>query len=161
MVVDNKIGTTADGLQALANAREGVLIAGGSGIFLSDNLVAHNHGAGIAITGNSTHASIQNNQIHDNIGLPIDLGDDGPTANGAHFPPGPNNWRAYPVVTAYSGSLIQGTACPSCEVFLYKALGNPAAPGGGGAYVANVFANATGEWSANLPNNLTRLDVTM
>ncbi|HZY44024.1 MAG TPA: right-handed parallel beta-helix repeat-containing protein, partial [Anaerolineae bacterium] len=159
-IIGNKIGTSANGLLPLPNAHEGILITGGSGLFLSDNLVAYNHAAGIAITGSSTHALLENNDIYRNGGLPIDLGNDGATVNGSHGSVGPNNWLKYPVVTAFSGSLVQGTTCPSCAVYIYKAVGNPAAPGGGGLFRTNVLANSSGEWSVNLPNSLTRLDVT-
>jgi Right handed beta helix region len=159
-IIGNKIGTTADGLLPWPNAHEGMLVSGGSGLFLSDNLVAYNHAAGIAITGNFTHALLENNDSYRNGGLPIDLGNDGATVNGSHGSVGPNNWLEYPVVTAFSGSLVQGTTCPSCAVYIYKAIGNPAAAGGGGMFQTNVSANSSGQWSANLSNSLTRLDVT-
>lgn len=159
-IIGNKIGTSADGLMPMPNLHEGIIIYAGSGIFLSDNIVEYNRAAGIAITGNSTHALIENNEIHNNGGLPIDLGNDGATPNGTKFPPGPNNWLPYPVVTSFSGSIVLGTTCPSCAVYIYKAIGNPAAPGGGGIFQTNVAANASGQWSVNLPNGLTRVDVT-
>ena len=160
-IIGNKIGTSADGLVALPNTHEGILISSGSGIFLSDNLVAYNGSAGIAVIGNATHALMENNEIRNNGGLPIDLGNDGFTPNGTRSPPGPNNWLAYPVVTAFSGNLIQGTSCPSCGVYIFRAIGNPTAPGGGGIFQTNVFANAFGQWSASLPNGLTAPDVTL
>ena len=159
-IIGNKIGTSANGLLPMPNAHEGIIIYAGSGIFLSDNIVEYNRAAGIAVTGNSTHAEIQNNEIHNNGGLPIDLGNDGATPNGTKFPPGPNNWLNYPVVTSFSGSIVLGTTCPNCAVYIYKAIGNPAAPGGGGIFQTNVWANASGQWSVNLPNGLTRFDVT-
>ena len=161
LVVGNIIGTSADGLHSAPNTQQGILISGGSSIFLSDNFVAYNGLAGIAVIGNSTHAAIQNNELRNNGGLPIDLGNDGATVNGSHGSVGPNNWLEYPVVTAFSGSLVQGTACANCNIFIYKASGNPAAPGGGGKFQMNVFANSGGQWSAALPNGLTHLDVTM
>jgi len=156
----NDIGTNAGGVAVLSNGAEGILISDGSGVFLSDNLVAYNHAAGIAITGNSTHVLIENNNIYRNGGLPIDLGNDGATINGSQESVGPNDWLQYPVVTAFSGSLVQGSTCPSCAVYIYKAIGNPAALGGGGLFQTNVWANSSGQWSASLPNGLTRLDVT-
>jgi hypothetical protein len=124
-IIGNLVGTRSDGLQPWPNIREGILIAGGTGLFLSDNVVANNGGAGIAVTGNGTQALIESNDIRNNGGLPIDLGDDGPTRNGLSFPPGPNAWLNYPVVTAASGSLVQGVTCPSCAVYVYRAIGNP------------------------------------
>ncbi len=159
-IIGNNIGTSADGLLPWPNAHEGILISGGSGLFLSDNLVAYNRAAGIAVIGNSTQALLENSEIYRNGGLPIDLGDDGATINGSHGSTGPNHWLEYPIVTAFSGSLVQGTTCPSCAVYIFKAIGNPAAPGGGGILQTNTWANSSGQWSVNLPSGLTRLDVT-
>jgi hypothetical protein len=89
------------------------------------------------------------------------LRNDGPTPNGAHFPPGPNDWLAYPVVTAFSGSLVQGIACANCAIYIFKAVGNPAVPGGGGTFLTNVPANGFGRWGATLPACMTRCDVTL
>ena len=159
-IVGNKIGMSPDGLLPLPNTQEGILISGGSGLHLLDNVVAYNGAAGIAVTGNTTHASIENNNIYRNGGLPIDLGNDGPTPNGLNGTAGPNNWLPYPVVSAFSGSYVTGTVtCYTCIIYIFKAVGNPAAPGGGGIYQTFVGTNA-GQWSVNLPYGLTRLDVT-
>jgi hypothetical protein len=159
MVVANNIGTSVDGLLPWPNAHEGVRIVGGSGLFMSDNLLAYNGGAGIGIVGSTSHVQIQNNNFRNNGGLPIDLGDDGATPNGSHSPPGPDDWLAYPVVTASSGSIVDGTTCPNCGVYIYQAIGDPATPGGGGTFVTTALANSSGQWSASLPNGLTHLDV--
>ncbi len=160
-ILANNIGTGADGLTPMPNLHEGILLAGGAGLFLSDNVVANNGGAGIAVTGSATQALIQANSIHSNGGLPIDLGNNGHTPNGQFFPPGPNAWLAYPVLTAASGSLIQGSACSNCAVYAYRALGNPAQPGGGGAFLDNTFANSSGQWSFALPAGVTAADVSL
>jgi len=160
-LIGNYIGTSADGLTALPNRHEGILLSGGAHLFLSDNVVANNGGAGIAVTGSDTQALIEANSIHSNGGLPIDLGDNGHTPNGQFSPPGPNAWLAYPVLTAASGSLIQGTACPDCAVYAYRALGDPAQPGGGGVILQNTFANSSGQWSFNLPAGVTAADVSL
>jgi len=159
LVVGNYIGTSADGLSPWPNTSDGILIVGGSGLTVSDNVVENNGGTGIGIIGSTSHAFISANTIRNNGGLPIDLGDDGPTPNGTRSAPGPDDWIAYPVVTASSGSLVEGFTCPNCAVFAYQAIGDPAAPGGGVIIATNTFANSSGEWSVNLPNGLTRLDV--
>jgi len=161
-IIGNKIGTSADGLSALPNTHEGIFISGGTGLFFSDNVVANNGGAGLAVIGNTTRAHIENNNISNNGGLPIDLGDDGATPNGSKFPPGPNAWQQYPVVTAASGNLIQGTTCPNCAVYIYRAIGNPAQPHGGGVFLSiNTFANGSGQWGATLPAGVTAADITL
>jgi hypothetical protein len=160
-LIGNAVGTDAGGTAVLPNAQEGILISAGTGLFLSDNVIAYNGLAGIAVTGNGTQADIQNNEVRNNRGLPIDLGEDGPTPNGAHFPPGPNNWLNYPVVTLVNGTSLFGYTCANCNVYIYRAVGNPAAPGGGSiSLINNVLANASGAWSTNLPTGLTRADVT-
>ena len=153
----NKIGTSADGSLPLPNTQEGILISGGSGLVLWDNLVAYNGAAGIAVMGITTTASIRQNDIYRNGGLPIDLGNNGPTPGG-----GPNShWKPYPVVSTFSGSHVEGTvACGNCFIYIFKAVGNPAAPGGGGIFLMSVPTYGFGLWSANLPNGLTRFDVT-
>ena len=160
-IIGNNIGTSADGLSALPNTHEGIFISGGTGLFFSDNVVANNGGAGIAVTGNTTQALIENNNISNNGGLPIDLGDDGPTPNGLFFPPGPNAWQAYPVVTSASGNMIQGITCPLCSVYIYRAVGNPARPRGGGIFQTNTSANLSGQWGVTLPVTMTAADVTL
>jgi hypothetical protein len=159
-IIGNRVGTTVDGLQPWPNSHEGILISGGSGLSLWSNRIAYNGAAGIAVTGNSTHASIRNNDIYGNAGLPIDLGNDGPTPNGSHGSIGPNDWHAYPLVTAASGSLIQGMTCADCSVLIFRASGNPGAPGGGGVYLMTTLANGIGQWSATLLGGLTFGDVT-
>ena len=162
-IVGNKIGTTPDGLLPMPNTQEGILISGGSGLFLSGNLVTYNGAAGIAVTGDSTHAAIVQNDIYRNGGLPIDLGNDGPTPNGPTSPSGPNDWLSYPFVTAFGGSVVQGYACANCRIDIFKAVGNPAAPGGGGIYQESVNAGPDPfrQWSVNpLLNGLTRLEAT-
>jgi hypothetical protein len=158
-LIGNDIGTDAGGTAALPNGQEGILISAGTGLFLSHNIIAYNLRQGIGVTGSGTQADIQNNEIRNNGGLPIDLGEDGATANGTHFPPGPNNWLNYPVVTLANGTSLFGFTCGNCEVYVYRAIGNPAGPGGGGMIITNVFANSSGQWSTNLPAGLTRADV--
>jgi len=93
--------------------------------------------------------------------LPIDLGNDGHTPNGSHTNTGPNYWQYYPVVTSSSGNSIAGLTFPNYRVDIYRALGDPAAPFGGGMYLQNVNADANGQWSATLPAGLTSADVTL
>lgn len=153
----NKIGTSPDGTSPMPNTHEGIIIYGGSGLYLSANLVAYNGAAGIAVTGNSTHASIGNNEIRNNGGLPIDLGNDGATLNGSRSLPGPNNWLPYPTGT-FNGTGFFGNACPNCIVYIFKAIGNPAGPGGGGIVQAIGQADGSGNWQRTTPAGLTGLN---
>src|SRR5205823_13967402 len=106
--------------------------------------IAYNGKAGVAVEDNATQVTIQNDEIRNNGGLPIDLGNDGATKNGAHSPPGPNNWLAYPVVPTFNGSFVSGSTCPYCTVTIFKAIGNPAGPGGGGKYQTVAYADING-----------------
>lgn len=135
-------------------------MSGGTGTFVSDNQIFYNHGKGVNVLGSGTQAQIQNNRIGANGGLPIDLNGDGPSPNGAHYPPGPNAWLEYPVVDLVNGTSLFGYTCLNCRVFVYRAVGNPQAPGGGGIPLTFVIANSSGQWSVNLPDGMTRADVT-
>ena len=108
LVQGNCIGTDVSGTEALGNGAHGVLIADGAhsnaigGDAASGNLIAWNAGAGVAVVGEDTTGNrIQANSIHDNGGLGIDLGDDGPTPNVPTLGVGtPSRWQDYPVITA-------------------------------------------------------------
>ena len=125
------------------------------------NRVRDNGGTGIAISGDSTGVNVSAQEIHRNGGLAIDLGDDGHTPNDAgDGDSGPNTLLNYPVITSSSGNMITGTACV-CTVHIYEAVGDPSAPGGGGVLIDSVVTDGGGNWSATLPSDLTRLDVTV
>ncbi|HEX3086578.1 MAG TPA: hypothetical protein VHP99_18730, partial [Pyrinomonadaceae bacterium] len=112
----NYIGLNRFGTGALGNTGNGVFIsygftlgntiggtAGGAG-----NNIAFNGGAGVASNnGNPVLAAVVANSIHDNVGLGIDLSNDGVTKN----TPGANS--NYPVITSVQSSntstTIQGT----------------------------------------------------
>lgn len=87
-----------------------------------------------------------------NGGLPIDLGNDGPTDNGTQSLPGPNNWMNYPTISSINGLVITGSAaCVGCTVYIYQAIGNPRAAYGGGDYRLFRYTDATGTFTATLP----------
>ena len=96
---ENYIGTNSSGT-VLGNGGSGVHIASSSyNNFVEVNTIANNTGDGVTIT--ATNSSLGNtiweNSIHDNGGLGIDLGDDGPTANDAgDGDSGPNHLQNFP-----------------------------------------------------------------
>ena len=158
----NYIGVATDNTTARGNGLQGVMLNGATNTRVFPLLVAYNGGAGIAVIGNTaTGNNVGPTEVRNNGGLPIDLGNDGPTPNGSQTPPGPNNWLDYPVITGGSGNTINGTACASCRVYIYRAIGNPAAPGGGGVYIKYTTADAAGNWSTTLPAGMGRNDVTL
>ena len=149
----NKIGTSPDGSLPRPNLHEGVIVYNFSSVYLSNNLVAYNGAAGIVVLGDQSHALIGNNEIRNNGGLPIDLGQDGATTNGTHVGAGPNNWLPYPYGT-YNGTGFFGTACANCIVYIFEAIGNPAGPGGGGIVRAITQADGSGNWQQTTPAGL-------
>lgn len=187
----NHIGVGVDGMTALPNGTDGISVfgAGGTAIGPSDsdteqlihhndgagvrihdgdgaligtaNTVQHNGEAGIVVTGNSVGLNVHVQAVYGNGGLPVDLGDDGYTPNDpGDGDSGPNTLLNYPIITGSSGDTIEGTACV-CTVHIYEAVGDPSAPGGGGVFLHSVATDGSGNWSATLPDGLTRFDVTV
>ncbi|MEP7358705.1 MAG: right-handed parallel beta-helix repeat-containing protein, partial [Anaerolineales bacterium] len=156
------IGVASDGVTPIGNGSHGIWLNDSGNNQLVADTVAHNHGAGIAVTGAASTGNILvvfNN--FSNAGLPIDLNNDGPTPNDpGDADSGPNGLLNYPVITAVAGTTISGTTCASCAVYIYRAVGNPAGPGGGGVFVVAAVADGAGNWSAaSLPAGLTRADL--
>jgi CSLREA domain-containing protein len=74
-VIGNFIGTDANGIAALANAYNGVVIRGtASDNLVKYNTVAYNGGFGVWIMGSGTGNHVTQNHIHDNgtLGIAID-----------------------------------------------------------------------------------------
>lgn len=159
----NRIGVATDNTTARGNGLQGVMLNGATNSQVYPRLVAYNGGAGIAIINDTaTGNALGPTEVRNNAGLPIDLGNDGPTPNDVgDVDSGPNGLLNYPVITGGSGYAINGTACANCRVYIYRAIGNPAAPGGGGVYMGSVDANSAGDWSVTLPDGMGRNDVTL
>ena len=119
-VVDNFIGTDAEGIRGPGNGKDGVFVdLNSSDSLIARNRIARNKCNGVNLPGNGAskgvceslpadekfpppvRIAIRKNLIFANRGIPIDLGNDGPTPNGAHKgdPTGPNNWQTFPVLT--------------------------------------------------------------
>jgi hypothetical protein len=156
----SRIGVDVNGAP-LGNGDVGVLVIDSSNSLIYPLVVANNGGAGVGLTGNSSLGNdLGPTHVGSNAGLPMDLGLDGPTPNDGNPDIGPNNFLDYPVITATAGHVITGTACADCTIYVYQAVGNPAAPGGGD-YLSFTLASASGNWSYSLPGSLTRVDVTL
>jgi hypothetical protein len=87
VIEGNFIGTHADGVSPLGNARNGVIITHGSALTTvggasagAGNRIAFNGDQGVGVHTNGTGNAIRSNSIYSN-GLGIDLGGDGPTPN--------------------------------------------------------------------------------
>jgi len=110
-VQGNRIGTTADGVSALANTGDGVEIATGGGnnqiggIAANEgNIIAFNNEDGVQITdvgASPINNPILSNAIYSNGGLGINLSVDGVTPNDASDADnGGNNLQNFPVINA-------------------------------------------------------------
>ncbi|MBN2256853.1 MAG: right-handed parallel beta-helix repeat-containing protein [Anaerolineaceae bacterium] len=164
------IGVEGDKLTACGNGEAGIFMAYSTlDSRIHPQVVAYNGGPGIVIdeaasTGNTVlpalaGATLQMD-IFNNGKLPIDLFDDGHTPNDpGDTDTGPNTLLNYPELTSFNATTLSGTVCNNCEVYLYEAIGNPAADGGGGLFLAKTTATGT-TWTASLPGGYRALDLT-
>lgn len=92
----NRVGIALNNA-ALGNSDHGIHIGDGTYTIDNNNIIAHNGGAGIRITGLLARASVTGNPIFNNAGLGIDLGAPGPDANDPlDADAGPNGLQNYP-----------------------------------------------------------------
>jgi hypothetical protein len=114
----NFIGTQANGVNALGNGLNGVLInffndnAVGGSASGAGNTIAFNGGAGVLVLG--TTSPVSSNAVFANAGLGIDLAGDGVTPNDpCDGDAGSNNRQNTPVITSASSAgdstTIEGT----------------------------------------------------
>ena len=123
VVAGNLIGTDVTGTLDLGNSLAGVDIESSSNLIggvnpYAKNIIAFNGGPGVEV-GDYQYISgvIQNritgNSIFSNVGLGIDLGDDGVTPNNPNSGYGPNGLQPYPTLTsAYpvaGGTEVEGS----------------------------------------------------
>ncbi len=106
VVQGNYIGTDASGTLPLGNSRSGIALGDalnntvGGTAANAGNIIAFNNESGVVFY-NSSENAIFSNSIHSNIGLGIDLGDDGVTSNDlADADAGPNNLQNFPIISS-------------------------------------------------------------
>ncbi len=110
----NFIGLAPDSVTPLPNGLTGITIDDSSnnsiGV-ISANSIAHHQQAGIAVTGGLSRGNqLSKNLLYQNLGLAIDLGNDGPTSNDASDADvGPNQLQNFPTLVSASttGSTLQ------------------------------------------------------
>ncbi len=133
VIKSNRIGTSLDGLIAIPNGADGILVTGtspapsatvGSIADGDGNTIANNAGAGIAVLSSApTGIVIRGNAIYGNGGIGIDLGSDGPTPNDTGGNPdpdtGPNGLQNFPVVA----NAVQSGGSVSVDVTLQSTPG--------------------------------------
>ncbi|MEP7359353.1 MAG: right-handed parallel beta-helix repeat-containing protein, partial [Anaerolineales bacterium] len=159
--LSNLIGQGLYANRLLGNSGHGIWLKGSNNSRVDVWWISYSDGAGVAVTGAATGNSIIVHYNFGNGGLPIDLGDDGPTPNDpGDGDSGPNNLLNYPLITGQVGTTATGSACANCTVHVYRAVGNPAAPGGGGVLLNSTVANGAGIWSiSGLPAGLSRFEL--
>jgi parallel beta-helix repeat protein len=143
--VSTLIGVAVGGVIPAGNQLEGVKLDGlSTNSSVNSSKIQNNGLAGIAVVGNdSTGNNFNVGKIVNNGGLPIDLGNDGHTANGSQTPPGPNNWMNYPEVNFQAPGGFSGSTCPGCIVIFYGVSSDPTANYGGGNKTSLITADAT------------------
>ena len=129
-IAGNLIGTDTAGTDAIPDGGDGVLFDVGAGANVlggdapgAGNVIAFNAGNGVTVGDSPTDAIsgdvVLGNSIYANGKTGIDLGDDGPTPNGADGHAGPNLFQDFPILTSAvtgSGSTeIQGTISGAIE----------------------------------------------
>ena len=162
VVANNAIGTDLAGTASLGNTEQGIWVRDGAsqntiGGALGGNLIAHNGGAGISVTGAlSTGNAILGNAIASNGGLGIDLGGDGVTPNDpSDGDSGPNNLQNTPVVeyaaTNAAGTTIEVSLQSTPNVTFHVELfacpaADPSGSGEGAAFLAafDITTDAAG-----------------
>lgn len=120
-VANTHVGVAADG-SALGNGGHGVHVTAGTFLQVGEETatpcelpptdrtqIAYNAGDGIRVEPAATGAGIRHASIHDNSGLGIDLGGDGPTANDQFDEDtGANGLTNHPIITSANGTTIAG-----------------------------------------------------
>jgi titin len=125
LVEGNFIGTDVSGTLNLGNASVGVaaVTAASSNIIGgvlagTSNDIAFNGSAGVVVgtipaDAATTGDAVEGNAIYDNVGLGIDLGNNGVTPNGSG-PNGPNHFQNHPTI---SGVFVGGTTITATVSF--------------------------------------------
>jgi hypothetical protein len=139
LVAGNRIGTDRSGSRALGNAGNGVTLdtaaedntVGGT-VPGAGNVIAHNAKGVVIADSASTGNSVLGNSLFSNTGPGIDLGDDGPTPNGANPRNFPNHGQNSPTITALSYAQVSGTLSSTPKGnFRLEFFASPPAAGAG------------------------------
>ena len=162
LIQGNFIGTNAAGGGSLGNQGAGVAVVnapsntiGGSAAG-QGNRIAFNGAAGVAVMGVSEYVTISRNVIYGNLGLSIDLGNNGFTPNDpGDEDTGPNGVLNYPELCrepgAAAGSLrIVGQASHGATVELFQ-TNNLYGCGDARAYLGSITADAAGDFTYDVP----------
>jgi hypothetical protein len=171
LIAQNIVGLDASATSPLPNAMHGITLGTyGPSVWgcadantIDENVIAYNGGDGIAVvedfvdTVNADGNRITRNAVWSNMGLGIDLGDDGVTPDDpGDLDTGANQELNYPVLTSAlytpAKTLIRGTlqidVSPSLAlVEIFKARVDPTGHGEGEVYLGSSVPAPDGSWS--------------
>ena len=146
---------------SITNSFERALDIRASDTLIEKNEIFGNSAVGVSVT-NTTGVTISRNSIHDNAGLPIDLGFDGPTANDAapDADGGANNQQNYPLITSAQISptmlTVTGTlASVPSTTFTIELFSNPAGDPETRTYLGGATAMTDASGNAVFNSNIT------
>ena len=118
-IAGNLVGTQGDGTSSLGNGQNGILVSGstpvgantiGSTAAGAGNVIAFNRGAGIKVDTGNVRQKVAGNRIYSNVGLGIDLGPTGVTANDiGDADSGANELQNFPVLTMAASDGVSTT----------------------------------------------------
>ncbi len=151
----NLIGTNAAGTIPLANGGQGVHVLAsasnnriGGALPSESNVIAYNALNGVRVDSGATSIRIQQNSIHANADLGIDLGNDGVTLNDpGDGDSGANNLQNFPVLTSVisvggnttiAGSLNSTPNTTFTLEFFSNVVADPSGFGEGQAFVGST-----------------------
>ncbi|GIW87789.1 MAG: hypothetical protein KatS3mg108_2113 [Isosphaeraceae bacterium] len=164
LIQGNLIGLAADATTPLANAGNGIRIAGGSNNTIGGsatgaaNTIANNTGSGILVEVGSAPGTgqanlLSRNSIFDNGDLGIRLG---PGANGDQVPPSLSSATTTGTTTTVAGSL---TSTPSTtftiEFYANDPPGDPSGAGQGQRFLGTTTVTTDGSGFASFSANLS------
>ena len=117
IIQGNFIGTQADGVSPLGNARFGVLVTHSSAMTTvggtdagAGNRIAFNGDTGVAVHTNGTRNTIRANRIFSSGALGIDLAGNGVTPNDVgDLDTGPNGLQNFPIIQSVEHLVSEGT----------------------------------------------------
>jgi parallel beta-helix repeat protein len=158
-IINNKIGTAANGTSPIPNV-QGVVFGAGSSLNTlggtaagQANIIAYNTQSGVVVVGdNSTGNQITGNSIFQNGILGIDLLDDKlPTLGVSGGTTGPNDLALRPTLTLARSRLnvawVSGIASPNSTIEFFVADPSPSGFGSGKVYCGSVTANGVGAFN--------------
>jgi CSLREA domain-containing protein len=145
----NYIGGNAGVTSGLGNVGYGISLLNGYNNNIRPADVRDNAGVGIGVSGSSAGNLIEPLKFSGNLGLPIDLAEDGHTPNDVgDGDSGPNALQNYPVITTRTATAVSGTACVFCRVSVYAVQsGSTISPFAAGSLLDYVYADGAGNWS--------------